>query len=179
MSVKWSCPPLVASYGMRCGAASSTSHTDRLIHPYTVKHNAVMCSKLVGPLMVRATLWQDNNKEMEISCYTNASQQWNGTRRIVLEGGGWGHFGPRPLDALERNRGPLRTVYKAKRASSVRSVFLWEPLGARAGWERLAGLGPGGDGRVSAALARSSRNLSNSERNKLICQKHRSWGSQC
>lgn len=34
-----------------------------------------MCSKLVGPLMVRATLWQDNNKEVEISCYTNASQQ--------------------------------------------------------------------------------------------------------
>jgi len=59
--------------------------------------------------------------------------------------------------------------YKAKRASSVRSAFLWEPLGARAGW---AGLVPGGDGTESAALARSSKNLSNSTGNKTISQKH-------
>lgn len=124
--------------------------------------------------------WHDNNKEVEVTCYTTASLQWNGTRRIVLEfGGGGSHFGQRPLDALEGNCGSRRTVYKAKRASSVRSVFLWEPLGVRAGWVRLAVLGPGGDGTGSAALARSSRNLSNSERSKLVCQKHGSWGSQC
>lgn len=65
---------------------------------------------------------------------------------------------------------PLRAVYNAKRASSVRSAFLWEPWGARLGW---AGWAPGGDGRESAALALSSRNLSNSAGNKWICQRHR------
>ena len=47
---------------------------------------------------------------------------------------GWGnHPGREPLGALERHQGSLRTVYKAKRASSVRSAFFWEPAGARAG----------------------------------------------
>lgn len=56
-------------------------------------------------------------------------------------------------------RGNLRTVYKAKRVSSVRSAFLWEPPGARAGW---AGWAPGGGEAESVTLALSSRNLSNS-----------------
>lgn len=67
---------------------------------------------------------------------------------------------------------PPRTVYKAKRASSVGSAFLWEPSGTRVEW---AGWAPGGDGRESATLALSSRNLSNSAGNKLICEMH-SWG---
>lgn len=60
---------------------------------------------------------------------------------------------------LQMSESPLRIVYKAKRVSSVLSLSLWEPPGARAGW---AGWGPGGDGAGSAALALSSRNLSNS-----------------
>lgn len=119
-----------------------------------------MRSKHVGPLHVRATRWQENDK---ITCYTTRSRRWNGTGWTVWEES----FGARTFKMpRRRDRSPLRTVYKAKRASSVRSAFLWEPPGARAGW---AGLAPGGDGRVSAAFARSSRNLSNSERSKLIC----------
>lgn len=59
--------------------------------------------------------------------------------------------------------GSLTTVYKAKRASSVRSAFLREPLGA---W---AGFASGGDDNESAVLTRSSRNLSKSKRWKWIC----------
>lgn len=62
--------------------------------------------------------------------------------------------------------GSLTAVYKAKRASSVRSFFLREPLAARAGFAS------GGDGRESTALARSSRNLSKSEGWKWICLIH-------
>lgn len=53
--------------------------------------------------------------------------------------------------------GSPRRVYRAKRASSVRSAFLLEPAGARAGGA------PGGGGRGSGAVVRSSRNLSNSD----------------
>lgn len=60
---------------VRCKAASSTSHINRLIHPYIVKRNTVVRSKHIGPLQVRATLWQENNKEVEIARYTTASQR--------------------------------------------------------------------------------------------------------
>lgn len=114
---------------MRCRALNSTSHTNTLIHPHIVKCNTVVCSKHVRPLYVRATLWQENDKELEITYYPTASQRCSGTGTAV-----WGtHLEPGPLDALQRHRGSLRTVYKAKRASSVRSAFLWEPPGARAG----------------------------------------------
>lgn len=58
---------------MRCRDAS-TSHTYRLIHPYIVKRNTVVCSEHIGPLYVRVTLWQENYKEVEITCYTTAGQ---------------------------------------------------------------------------------------------------------
>lgn len=107
-------------------------------------------------------------------CGKRLTKRWRSplpvSNEMGLEGAfGRNNLGQGPLDALERDWGSLRTVYKAKRASSVRSAFLWEPPGARAGW---AGWAPGGDGRESAAFARSSRNLSNSERSKLICQRH-------
>lgn len=163
---------MLSSFGgalqMRWRATTNTSHTKRLIHPYIVKCTAVR-SKRVGPLYVRTTLWHENDREVEITYYTTTSQRCNGTGKTV-----WGNdLGP--LDALQRHWGFLRTVYKAKRASSVRSAFLWESLGARVGW---AGLAPGGDGRVSAAFARSSRNLSNSERNKLILKVMYNWGGK-
>lgn len=70
---------------MRCRAASSTSHTNRLIHPYRVKCNTAVCSKHVGPLHVRATRWQENDEGVDITRYTTASQRWNGTGRTVWE----------------------------------------------------------------------------------------------
>lgn len=141
---------------MRCRAESSTFHTNRLIHPYIVLCNTVVRSTHVGPL---------SNTGMRMTCCNTASQCRNGTGMTVLEGN---HGRRGPLDAPERHQGSLSTVYKAKRASSVRSAFLWEAPGALAGW---TGLPPGGDGMVSATFARSSRNLSNSERNKLISLK--------
>lgn len=59
---------------MRCRAAR-TSHTYRLIHPYIVKRNTVVRSEHVGPLYVRATMWKENYKEVEITCYTTAGQR--------------------------------------------------------------------------------------------------------
>lgn len=69
---------------MRFRATSSTSHTNRLIHPYIVKCNTAVHSKHVGPLYVRATLWHENDKEVEITYYTTTSQRCNGTGMTVL-----------------------------------------------------------------------------------------------
>lgn len=95
---------------------------------------------------------QESNTEAEIAFYTTQSaMEWTGedAREKSFED-----------KDLQMSEIPLRTVYKAKRVSSVRSAFLWEPPGARAGW---AGGAPGGDADTeSAALALSSRNLSNS-----------------
>lgn len=55
---------------MRCRAAGSTSHTKRLIHPFIVKCNTAVRSKHIGPLYVRATLWLENDKKVEITYYT-------------------------------------------------------------------------------------------------------------
>lgn len=111
--------------------------------------------------------WQESNKDMEITCYTNSSQRRNETRRTVLEGNllGW-----KPLDAPTDDWSSLGRVYKAKRESSVCSAFFWDLLVAvRTGWVWFAAVG---DGMESAALARSSRNLSKSERNKFTWMKH-------
>lgn len=44
-----------------------------------------MRSKQVQPLHVSATQWQESDKEVEITCYTTASQRWNGTGKTVWE----------------------------------------------------------------------------------------------
>lgn len=71
-------------------------------------------------------------------------------------GPGRGYLGT--VDASEREVSWGR-VYKAKRASSVRSAFLRVPLGALRGGP---GSSPGSDGKESTTFVRSSRNLSNS-----------------
>lgn len=106
----------------------------------------------IDPLHVGATQQQERNTEVEIAFYTTQSaMEWTGedAREESLED-----------KDLHMSENPLRTVYKAKSVSSVRSAFLWESPWARAGW---AGWAPGGDADAgSAALALSSRNLSNS-----------------
>lgn len=72
---------------MRCRAASSTSHTSRLIPSDLVKRNAVERSKHVEPLHVKATLWQENDERVEITCCTAASQRGNGTGGTDCWGG--------------------------------------------------------------------------------------------
>lgn len=80
-----SCLPLVAHYKWDAGLRVVHPTLNRLIHPYIVKCNAAVRGKRVGPLHVRATLWQEKDEEMEITCYTTASQRWNGTGRTIWE----------------------------------------------------------------------------------------------
>lgn len=122
------------------------SHTDRRIKTSIVIHDAtrlgrrtasmVLCRRRIG---------------VQFSSYTAAWQEW----RIGQVGRG-GYLGT--VDASEREVSWGR-VYKAKRASSVRSAFLRVPLGALRGGP---GSSPGSDGKESTTFVRSSRNLSNS-----------------
>lgn len=84
-------------------------------------------SNHIDPLHVRATQQQESNMEVEIAfCTTQSAMEGDRRRRL-------GEIIQDKDLRTSKSSIPLTTVYKAKRVSSVRSAFFWEPPRARAG----------------------------------------------
>lgn len=98
-----------------------------------------MRSKHVGPLHVRATLWRENDKEVEITCYNHGES----ARKMGAEGLFWeeslrARTFRRPL---ERDGGSPRTSLQGKEGV-LRPLGLL--VGAGGGSSRVSGVSSGG-----------------------------------